>query len=72
MSDLLQLVVSGLALGAVYALVSLGFVVIYRASQVFNFAHGELLLFGAAFMITLTAPPAVARQPTPSLSLSLG
>lgn len=58
MNDLLQLTVSGLALGVIYALVALGFVVIYRASQVFNFAHGELLLFGAALMVKLTAPPA--------------
>jgi branched-chain amino acid transport system permease protein len=48
-----QLVASGLALGCVYALVALGFVVIYRASQVFNFAQGELLAFGAFLMITL-------------------
>jgi branched-chain amino acid transport system permease protein len=47
-----QLLVSGLALGAVYALTALGFVVIYRASQVFNFAQGELLTFGAFAMTT--------------------
>jgi branched-chain amino acid transport system permease protein len=61
-SDLLQLTLSGLALGAIYALVAIGFVVIYRASQVFNFAHGELLLFGATVMVWLTAPPAVATD----------
>ncbi len=48
-----QLLVSGLALGAVYALVALGFVVIYRASQVFNFAQGELVALGAFLMIVL-------------------
>ena len=48
MSNLIQLVVSGLALGAVYALIALGFVVIYRASQVFNFAQGELLIHRTA------------------------
>ncbi len=57
MSDLVQYLASGMALGAVYALVALGFVVIYRASQVFNFAHGELLLFGAMGMVWLSAPP---------------
>lgn len=55
MSTLLQLLVSGLALGAVYALVALGFVVIYRASQVFNFAQGELLTSGAFVMAASTA-----------------
>lgn len=53
MSTLVQLLASGLALGAVYALVALGFVVIYRASRVFNFAQGELLAVGAFLMVTL-------------------
>jgi branched-chain amino acid transport system permease protein len=49
-----QLLTSGLALGAIYALIALGFVVIYRASQVFNFAHGELLAFGALMTVSLS------------------
>jgi branched-chain amino acid transport system permease protein len=53
MTTFLQLTASGLALGAAYALVALGFVVIYRASHVFNFAQGELLAFGAMLMTTL-------------------
>ena len=53
MSSFLQLLFSGLALGAVYALVALGFVVIYRASEVFNFAQGEFLTFGAFSMLML-------------------
>jgi branched-chain amino acid transport system permease protein len=53
MTTFLQLCASGLALGAAYALVALGFVVIYRASRVFNFAQGELLAFGAMLMTTL-------------------
>lgn len=55
MSTFLQLTFSGLALGAIYALVALGFVVIYRASQVFNFAHGDLLTFGAYAMVAACA-----------------
>jgi len=43
----LQLTISGLSNGMVYALVALGFVIIYKASDVINFAQGELLLFGA-------------------------
>lgn len=53
MTTFLQLSFSGLALGAIYALVALGFVVIYRASQVFNFAQGELLAVGAFAMASL-------------------
>jgi branched-chain amino acid transport system permease protein len=58
MNEILQYLVSGLALGAIYGLVALGFVVIYRASEVFNFAHGELLTFGAVLMVFLSSPPA--------------
>jgi branched-chain amino acid transport system permease protein len=55
MTTFLQLATSGLALGVIYALVALGFVVIYRASQVFNFAQGDLLASGAFFMLTALA-----------------
>jgi branched-chain amino acid transport system permease protein len=55
MSTFLQLTFSGLALGVIYALIALGFVVIYRASQVFNFAHGDLLTFGAYLMVAVCA-----------------
>src|SRR2546430_12404343 len=37
----------GIALGAVYALIALGFVIVYKATQVINFAQGELVLLGA-------------------------
>ena len=53
MQTFLQLLFSGLALGSIYALVALGFVVIYRSSQVFNFAHGEFVMLGAFLMISL-------------------
>jgi branched-chain amino acid transport system permease protein len=55
MTDVLMLATAGLSLGAMYALVALGFSVIYRASQVFNFAHGELLGIGAFAMTSLVA-----------------
>jgi branched-chain amino acid transport system permease protein len=54
MSDFIQLLVSGLSVGAVYALVALGFVVIYRASQVFNFAQAEFLTVGAFLVVALS------------------
>lgn len=49
-----MLTAAGLSLGAMYALVALGFSVIYRASRVFNFAHGELLAIGALSMASFT------------------
>lgn len=47
MTKFLSLLADGLALGAVYALVALGFVVIFRATGVINFAQGGLVVFGA-------------------------
>ncbi|MCH8992364.1 MAG: branched-chain amino acid ABC transporter permease, partial [Acidobacteria bacterium] len=38
---------SGLALGAIYALLALGFVIIFKATQVVNFAHGGIAALGA-------------------------
>jgi branched-chain amino acid transport system permease protein len=46
MSDLLQFVLSGATLGAVYALIALGFTIIYNASDVVNFAQGEFVMLG--------------------------
>jgi branched-chain amino acid transport system permease protein len=46
MTGFLDNVLNGIALGSVYALVALGFVVIFKASGVMNFAHGSLLLLG--------------------------
>ncbi len=47
MDKLLQLTLAGLTNGAVYALAALGFVLIYKSSDVLNFAQGEFLLVGA-------------------------
>lgn len=53
MSEFLQFLLSGLAVGAVYALVALGFTIIYNASDVVNFAQGEFVMLGG--MLTATA-----------------
>lgn len=46
MTKFSEIVLNGLALGSVYALIALGFVVIFKASGVMNFAHASLLLLG--------------------------
>ncbi len=51
--EIVQLVVSGLGLGAIYALIALGFVIIYKATDVINFAHGALMLLGTYLVFTL-------------------
>ena len=47
MNEFVTLLVGGLFLGAIYALVALGFVTIFRATGVINFAQGSVLLLGA-------------------------
>jgi branched-chain amino acid transport system permease protein len=50
----LQLVINGLVVGSIYSLVALGFVIIYKATKVVNFAQGELVLVGAYICFALT------------------
>ncbi|MCA1825493.1 MAG: branched-chain amino acid ABC transporter permease [Myxococcales bacterium] len=47
MDFFLQLALNGVVVGSIYALVALGFVIIYKSSGVLNFAQGEFLLLGA-------------------------
>src|ERR687891_232292 len=47
MDTFIQLTVTGLSSGAILALAALGFVLIYKASEVINFAQGQFLLIGA-------------------------
>jgi branched-chain amino acid transport system permease protein len=46
-TQFIELLISGISLGFVYALIALGFVIIFKAGRVINFAHGSLLLLGA-------------------------
>ncbi|KTQ85786.1 ABC transporter permease [Aureimonas ureilytica] len=54
MSFFVETLVGGLFAGVMYALVAIGFVLIYKASGVFNFAQGAMLLFAALTFVTLT------------------
>ena len=49
----LQILFSGLAVGAIYSLVALGFVLIIRATNVVNFAQGDFAMLGAFAMMTM-------------------
>lgn len=55
MDQFIQLLFTGLTNGAIYALVALGFVLIYKSTEVINFAQGELLLVGAYLTFGLVA-----------------
>jgi branched-chain amino acid transport system permease protein len=52
MLDFIQQLVSGIALGCVYGLIALGFVLIYKATEVVNFAQGDLMMLGGFFAYT--------------------
>ena len=54
MIDFINYIINGFLQGQIYALLALGFMVIYRASKVFNFAQGELMMLGAYAVWTLT------------------
>ncbi len=52
MLDFLQQLVNGVAVGCIYGLIALGFVLIYKATEVVNFAQGELMMLGAFMAYT--------------------
>jgi branched-chain amino acid transport system permease protein len=53
MEFFLQLTLNGLVVGGIYALVALGFVIIFKSSGVLNFAQGEFLMLGAYVSLTI-------------------
>lgn len=53
--QILQFLITGLTTGAIYALVALGFTIIYNASDVVNFAQGEFVMMGAMSTVFLAA-----------------
>ena len=55
MADFLQLLVSGLATGSIYALAGLGFTLLWQASGTINFAQGEFVMLPAFAMLVLSA-----------------
>jgi branched-chain amino acid transport system permease protein len=73
---ILQLVITGVAVGGVYSLMALGFVLIFKASAVVNFGPGELVLFGAyvswATILHMKLPLVVALPVTLVVAILLG
>jgi branched-chain amino acid transport system permease protein len=65
MAELLQFAFSGLTVGAIYALVALGFTLIYNASDIINFAQGEFVMLGGMTTVFM----ALAGVPLPLAAL---
>lgn len=72
----MQLIVNIAVLTAIYALISCGYVMIYRVSRVLNLAHGELMMLGAYLLIATAssfgAHPVIAISAALVLSLLVG
>ena len=58
-SRLSEMVVEGLSVGTIYALLAVGFVIIFKATQVINFAHGALAALGAFFVASFATTLAI-------------
>jgi len=73
---MLQLVIAGIAVGGIYSLMALGFVLIFKASSVVNFGPGELVLFGAyvawATIVQMRMPLWLALPLTLAVAILLG
>jgi branched-chain amino acid transport system permease protein len=65
-AEFLQFLVSGITIGSIYALVGLGFAMIYNASNVINFAQGEFVTIGGmatVFLMSGTGLPLILAAP---------
>ncbi|MBJ38470.1 MAG: branched-chain amino acid ABC transporter permease [Gammaproteobacteria bacterium] len=52
--EVVQLIISGLSQGCVYGLIALGFVLIYKATEMVNFAQGDMMMLGAFLAYTFS------------------
>ena len=75
LSLLPQLLVSGIAIGMLYALIALSMTILYRATTVVNFGHGDLVMAGAymvlIFVINATLPFLPRPAPLPRRAVRL-
>ena len=64
MTRLIETLISGLSLGSIYALMALGYTMVYGIAKMLNFAHGDVIMVGAyavvTSVLTLGMPPLVA------------
>ena len=69
LDTLLQQILNGLVLGSVYALVALGYTMVYGILQLINFAHGDVLMVGAMVGVTVVSVLLPMGIPTPVVLL---
>jgi len=68
---LLQQIINGLVLGSVYALVALGYTMVYGIMELINFAHGEITMMGAMICLAVMGALLAAGVPLPGLMIVL-
>jgi branched-chain amino acid transport system permease protein len=71
MSELTAAIIGGLSLGAVYSLVTLGIVIIFRATETFNFAHGSFMLLAALILGRLQSHSGLPFEVLALISLAI-
>ncbi|HSN40042.1 MAG TPA: branched-chain amino acid ABC transporter permease [Burkholderiales bacterium] len=69
MDIFLQQIINGLVLGSIYALVALGYTMVYGILGLINFAHGDIVMIGALVAITVTQTLASSGLPVPLVLL---
>ena len=69
MDIFLQQVINGLTLGSVYAVVALGYTMVYGIIQLINFAHGEVVMIGAMVAFSVITSLAGAHTGLPPLAI---
>lgn len=72
MMEFLQYVLDGLASGGLYALIAVGYSMVYGVLQMINFAHGELFMVGAYFVMVVLAMGCPAWAAIPLCAVGLG
>jgi len=69
MDIFLQQIINGLVLGSIYALVALGYTMVYGILGLINFAHGDIVMVGALVALTVTQALAGSGLPAPLILL---
>lgn len=71
MNEFLQQLINGLAVGGIYALVALGYTMVYGVLKLINFAHGDLFTIGAYLGLTLLVSGGLSGSLAPVLAVGL-
>ena len=69
MTNLIQTLISGLSLGSIYALIALGYTMVYGIAKMLNFAHGDVIMVGS--YVVYVAVSGMGLNPILAILLSI-